>query len=384
MTVSTSTLPGPLRLGDVEVPVPVVLAPMAGVTNVAFRQLCAEQGAGLYVCEMITSRGLVEGDETSLSMLTFARDESLRSVQLYGIDPYFIGRAVEILCAEHGVAHVDLNFGCPVPKITRKGGGAALPWKDTLLGEILTAAVSAAEPYGVPVTMKTRKGIDDEHLTFLDAGRIAQDTGCAAIALHGRTAAQHYSGRADWSSIAELKASVDIPVLGNGDIWEAADAVRMVEETGCDGVVVGRGCLGRPWLFRDLAAALGDGAGQGTALPTLGEVAATMRRHAELLGDWLGEERGCVEFRKHVAWYLKGFKAGSAVRSQLGLVSSYAALDALLADLDPDEPYPVDQLGTPRGRQGSPRRVALPDGWLQSRELVGTLDAAAEDDTSGG
>ncbi|RYJ00050.1 MAG: tRNA dihydrouridine synthase DusB, partial [Actinomycetales bacterium] len=352
------------------------------VTNVAFRQLCAEQGRGLYVCEMITSRGIVEGDATSLSMLTFAADESVRSVQLYGIDPVYIGRAVEILCADHGVSHVDLNFGCPVPKITRKGGGAALPWKATLLGDILTAAVGAAEPYGVPVTMKTRKGIDDDHLTFLDAGRIAQDTGAAAIALHGRTAAQHYSGRADWSSIAELKAAVDIPVLGNGDIWEAADALRMVEETGCDGVVVGRGCLGRPWLFRDLDDAFrGD---PSTALPTLGEVAAMMRRHAQLLGDWLGEERGCVEFRKHVAWYLKGFKAGSAVRSQLGLVSSYAALDSLLGDLDPDETYPVDQLGTPRGRQGSPRKVALPDGWLRDRDLHAALDAAAEDDTSGG
>lgn len=372
----------PLRLGDLQVPVPVVLAPMAGVTNVAFRQLCAEQGAGLYVCEMITSRGIVEGDRTSLSMLTFADDETVRSVQLYGIDPVYIGKAVEILCGDHGVAHVDLNFGCPVPKVTRKGGGAALPWKATLLGEILTAAVEAAEPYGVPVTMKTRKGIDDDHLTFLDAGHIAEDAGCAAIALHGRTAAQHYSGSADWSAIGELKAAVGIPVLGNGDIWEAADALRMLEETGCDGVVVGRGCLGRPWLFRDLAAAF---AGEDVReLPALGEVSAVMKRHAQLLGDWLGEERGCVEFRKHVAWYLKGFRAGPSVRSRLGTVSSYAALDALLDELDPSEPYPVDQLGAPRGRQGSPRKVVLPDGWLASRELATPLSAAAEDATSGG
>lgn len=380
---ATSTAQAPLRLGGLEVPVPVVLAPMAGVTNVAFRRLCAEQGAGLYVCEMITSRGLVERDRTSLSMLTFADNESVRSVQLYGIDPHYVGRAVEILCAEHGVAHVDLNFGCPVPKITRKGGGAALPWKDTLLGDILEHAVRAAEPYGVPVTMKTRKGIDEDHLTYLDAGRIAQESGAAAIALHGRTAAQHYSGTADWDAIGELKAAVDIPVLGNGDIWEAEDARRMIEQTGCDGVVVGRGCLGRPWLFRDLAAVLGDGAAT-TTLPTLGEVAAVMRRHAELLGEWLGEERGCIEFRKHVAWYLKGFSAGSSLRTRLGSVSSYAALDALLSDLDPDEPYPVDQLGSPRGRQGSPRKVVLPDGWLDSREMTGSVDPDAEDATSGG
>lgn len=380
--MTVSTLPGALRLGNLEVETPVVLAPMAGVTNASFRTLCSEQGAGLYVCEMITSRGIVERDKTSLAMLTFDATEKVRSVQLYGIDPTYVGKAVEILCAEHGVDHVDLNFGCPVPKVTRKGGGAALPWKDKLLGDILTSAVNAAAPYDVPVTMKTRKGIDDDHLTFLDAGRIAQDAGCAAIALHGRTAAQHYSGRADWNAIAELKQAVDIPVLGNGDIWEAADAIRMVEETGCDGVVVGRGCLGRPWLFRDLAAAFAGNDVQ--ELPNLGEVAQVMRRHAELLGGLLGEERGCVEFRKHIAWYLKGFAAGSSVRQQLGLVSSYKALDDLLARLDPSEPYPLAELGTPRGRQGSPKKVTLPYGWLESRELIGAMDEAAEDGTSGG
>ncbi|MGJ9414397.1 tRNA dihydrouridine synthase DusB [Aeromicrobium sp. CF4.19] len=371
----------PLRLGPLTLDVPVVLAPMAGVTNVAYRRLCAEQGAGLYVCEMITSRGLVEGDSTSLSMLTFAPNEQVRSVQLYGIDPATVGRAVRILCEEHGVGHVDLNFGCPVPKITRRGGGAALPWKAALLGRILQEAVAGAEGFDVPVTMKTRKGIDEDHLTYLDAGHIAQESGCAAIALHGRTAAQHYSGQADWDAIGELKAAVDIPVLGNGDIWEADDALAMMAATGCDGVVVGRGCLGRPWLFADLAAAF-EGRDE-RRLPRLGEVADVMRRHAELLGDWMGEERGCIEFRKHVAWYLKGFPAGSVVRSRLGSVSSYAALDALLEGLDPDEPFPVAELGTPRGRQGTPRRVALPEGWLDSRGLA-TLDAEAEDATSGG
>lgn len=380
---TTSTAYPTLRLGDLAVDVPVVLAPMAGVTNVAFRRLCAEQGAGLYVCEMITSRGLVERDKTSLSMLTFADNESVRSVQLYGVHPRTMGEAVKILCGEHGAQHVDLNFGCPVPKITRRGGGAALPWKAGLLGEILRETVSAAEPFGVPVTMKTRIGVDPEHETFLDAGRIAQESGAAAIALHARTAAQHYSGTADWSRIGELKAAVDIPVLGNGDIWEASDAVRMVEETGCDGVVVGRGCLGRPWLFRDLAAEF-RGDSQQPTLPTLGEVTDVMRRHAQLLGEWIGEERGCTEFRKHVAWYLKGFAAGSAVRAALGTVSSYASLDALLSELDRDEPFPVRELGTPRGRQGSPRKVVLPDGWLDDREMVGDVDAAAEDDTSGG
>jgi nifR3 family TIM-barrel protein len=368
----------PLTLGTLSVPVPVVLAPMAGITNAAYRRLCAEQGAGLYVCEMITSRGLVERDTTTLSMLVFDELETTRSVQLYGTDPAYVGKATEILCAEYGVHHVDLNFGCPVPKVTRKGGGGALPWKRGLLGEILGAAVSAADPYGVPVTMKTRKGLDDDHLTYLDAGRIAEDAGIAAIALHGRTVAQSYSGQADWDAIARLVEHVGIPVLGNGDIWEAGDALRMVEQTGAAGVVVGRGCLGRPWLFRDLAAAF-TGLDVRT-LPTLGEVRAMMRRHAELLSEHMGEERGCKEFRKHVSWYLKGFRAGGGLRNSLALVDSLGALEVLLEDLDPDEPFPISELGSPRGRQGSPReRVVLPEGWLDDtdgRSLHLTEDAS--------
>jgi nifR3 family TIM-barrel protein len=372
-----------LNLGPLHVTTPVVLAPMAGITDAAYRRLCAEQGAGLYVCEMITSRGLVERDEVTLSMLTFDETETTRSVQLYGTDPAYVGKATEILCAEHGVDHVDLNFGCPVPKVTRRGGGGALPWKQGLLGEILSAAVTAAAGYGVPVTMKTRKGIDEDHLTYLDAGRIAADTGCAAIALHGRTVAQAYSGVADWDAIGELAAAVEIPVLGNGDIWEAADAVRMVEETGAAGVVVGRGCLGRPWLFRDLAAAF---AGEAVAtLPTLGEVAAVMRRHAELLVLHQGEERGCKEFRKHVSWYLKGFPAGGELRRDLALVSTLGELDQLLGRLDPDAGFPVAELGHPRGRQGSPRkRVALPDGWLEDTDGTGCVVREDAGETTGG
>jgi nifR3 family TIM-barrel protein len=377
------SLPSSLTLGSLRVDVPVVLAPMAGITNAAYRRLCAEQGAGLYVCEMITSRGLVEGDQHTKDMLVFDELESTRSVQLYGSDPVYVGKAAEILCAEYGVAHIDLNFGCPVPKVTRKGGGGALPWKRGLLGQILEAAVAAATPYDVPVTMKTRKGIDDDHLTYLDAGRIAQEAGCAAIALHGRTVAQAYSGEADWDAIARLVDHVDLPVLGNGDIWEAADALRMVEETGAAGVVVGRGCLGRPWLFRDLAAAFrGE---RVETLPTLGEVAKMMRRHAELLCQHMGEERGCKEFRKHVSWYLKGFAAGGEMRRSLGLVDSLAALDALLADLDPDEAFPVQELGTPRGRQGSPRnRVVLPEGWLDDSDGRGSHVQEDVTETTGG
>ncbi len=394
-----TSLPSSLQLGSLEVATPVVLAPMAGITNAAYRRLCREQGslgaadsagtaAGLYVCEMITSRGLVEGDPTTRQMLVFDELESVRSVQLYGTDPAYVGKATEILCAEYGVAHVDLNFGCPVPKVTRKGGGAALPWKRTLLGEILEAAVAVGARYDVPVTMKTRKGIDDDHLTYLDAGRIAQEAGVAAIALHGRTAMQGYSGTADWDAIARLVEHVDIPVLGNGDIWEAADAVRMVEQTGADGVVVGRGCLGRPWLFRDLAEAFTgtpSTADRNRSLPRLGEVATTMRRHAELLSRHMGEERGCKEFRKHVSWYLKGFPAGGELRRALALVSALSELDELLGRLDPDAAFPVAELGTPRGRQGSPRRkVALPEGWLEDTDGTGCVVREDATETTGG
>lgn len=371
----------PLQLGRLTVDTPVVLAPMAGITNAAYRRLCLEQMAlvgasGLFVCEMITSRGLVEGDETTRRMLFFDDAEQVRSVQLYGTDARVVGEAVRILCGEYGVAHVDLNFGCPVPKVTRKGGGGALPWKRGLLADILSEAVTAGEEYAVPVTMKTRKGLDADHLTYLDAGRIAQDAGCAAIALHGRTVEQAYSGIADWDAIADLAARVDLPVLGNGDIWEAGDAVRMVEQTGAAGVVVGRGCLGRPWLFRDLAGAFSDR--PGLELPTLGEVAGMMRRHAELLVEHLGEERGCKEFRKHVSWYLKGFPAGGELRRSLALVERLDELDRLLAELDPAVPFPTAELGTPRGRQGSPRRrVALPEGWLDDTD--GRHSAVPED-----
>jgi nifR3 family TIM-barrel protein len=376
-------MPTALKLGNLVIDTPVVLAPMAGITNAAYRRLCAEQGAGLYVCEMITSRGIVEGDQKSLDMLTFDERETVRSVQLYGVDPVYIGRAVQLLCDQYGVAHIDLNFGCPVPKVTRKGGGAALPWKRNLLGAILESAVRAATPYGVPVTMKTRIGIDSEHQTYLDAGKIAEESGAAAIGLHGRTAAQAYSGQADWGKIAELVQHVGIPVLGNGDIWEASDALRMVAETGCAGVIVGRGCLGRPWLFRDLAVAFAGG--EALNLPTLGEVATVMRRHGELLADLMGEQRGLRDFRKHVPWYLKGFPAGGELRAALGMVDALARLDELLSELDPTAPFPLHELGAPRGRQGSPRdHVVLPQGWLDDTDGLHTDLAEAEIGVSGG
>ncbi len=373
----------PLKLGRFVIDPPVVLAPMAGITNAAFRQLCREQGAGLYVCEMVMTRALVERNPKTERMITFGPAERPRSVQFYGVDPVTVRKAVERVVDEDLADHVDLNFGCPVPRVTRKGGGSALPWKRRLFGQIVHSAVIAAEPAGVPVTVKMRTGIDDDHLTYLEAGRIAQDSGATWVALHARTAAQRYSGTADWDSIAALKQSLDIPVLGNGDVWEADDALRMMRETGADGVVVGRGCLGRPWLFADLAAAFA-GRSERRVLPTLGEVARVMRRHAELLVAARGSECEAVtDFRKHVAWYLKGFAVGSQVRQAMAMASSLTELDDLLSKLDSSQPYPVVALGLPRGRTNSPARVHLPDGWVADRDSDATPLEAELDDSGG-
>jgi nifR3 family TIM-barrel protein len=370
-----------LTLGPFSVEPPVVLAPMAGITNAPFRTLCREQGAGLFVSEMITARALVERDEKTLRMIRFAPDEHPRSLQLYGVDPAVVGAAVRMVVDENLADHVDLNFGCPVAKVTRKGGGSALPYKRRLLEAILGAAVDAATPAGLPVTMKMRKGIDDDHLTYLDAGRIAEQAGVAYVALHARTAAQGYSGTADWEAIARLVEHVDVPVLGNGDVWEAADALRMVEESGCAGVVVGRGCLGRPWLFRDLARAF---AGEPPAdQPNLAEVTAMMTRHAELLTGWLGEEKALRDFRKHVPWYLKGFSVGGPLRVRLGQVSTRAELAELLGALDLDQEFPPVLVGAPRGRTAAQHRVALPDHWLDDPDAL-TVPVAADLMHSGG
>ncbi|MEU4094111.1 tRNA dihydrouridine synthase DusB [Streptomyces sp. NPDC026673] len=373
-----------LRIGPHTVWPPVELAPMAGITNAPFRTLCREfsGGKGLFVSEMITTRALVERNDKTMQLIHFDAGEKPRSIQLYGVDPVTVGKAVRMIVDEDLADHIDLNFGCPVPKVTRRGGGSALPFKRNLLRSILREAVGNAGD--LPVTIKMRKGIDDDHITYLDAGRIAVEEGVTAVALHGRTAAEHYGGTADWEAIARLKEHVpEIPVLGNGDIWSAEDAVRMMRETGCDGVVVGRGCLGRPWLFGDLVAAFEGGGAP--AAPTLREVAGVMRRHAELLGEWLGdEERGVIDFRKHVAWYTKGFSVGSEMRRKLAMTSSLAELEAHLADLDLDQKWPDGAEG-PRGRTAGTKRVVLPDGWLKDPyDCSVVVGADAELDTSGG
>ncbi|MBF5002087.1 tRNA dihydrouridine synthase DusB [Nocardia aobensis] len=383
MTAALDTRTG-LRIGPYPVDPPVVLAPMAGITNVAFRKLCREFGSrtSIYVCEMITARAVVERHEKTLHMMAFDEDEHPRSMQLYGVDPKTLGEAVRIIVGEGWADHIDMNLGCPVKKVTRLGGGAALPYKRRLFAEIVREMVAAAEPAGVPVTFKFRIGIDDDHRTYLDTGRIAEAEGAAAVSLHARTAAQLYSGTADWSAIARLKEAVTtIPVLGNGDIFSAADALAMIAETGCDGVVVGRGCLGRPWLFAELSAALrGEPIPEG---PRLGRVGEILYRHATLLVDHDGEDKAMRDIRKHMAWYFMGFPLGSQLRRSFATVGSLTQLRELIEQLPPDVPFPADAQG-PRGRQGSPAaKVVLPEGWLDDPEDP-TVPSAADVMHSGG
>jgi nifR3 family TIM-barrel protein len=377
-----------VRIGSIALASPVVLAPMAGVTNVAFRTLCRELEqakagtvSGLYVCEMVTARALVERHPATLHMTTFSPDESPRSLQLYTVDPATTYAAAKMIAGEGLADHIDMNFGCPVPKVTKRGGGSALPYKRRLFGQIVAAAVRGTEGTQIPVTVKFRIGIDDEHHTHLDAGRIAEAEGAAAVALHARTAAQRYSGTADWDEIAKLKQQVrTIPVLGNGDIYDASDALTMMATTGCDGVVIGRGCLGRPWLFAELSAAF-TGSPPPTP-PTLGEVADIVRRHGQLLAAHFGEDKGMRDIRKHVGWYLHGFPAGSELRRALAMVKTLDELDSLLERLDGTVPFPDEATG-PRGRQGSPARVVLPEGWLADPDDC-TVPAGADVMHSGG
>jgi len=362
---------------------PVVLAPMAGITNAAFRRLCREQGAGLFVSEMVTARALIERREETFRLIKPGVGETPRSIQLYAVDPVVLGKAVDLLGSENLADHIDLNFGCPVPKVTRRGGGAALPYKRRLFSAIVESAVSAASKYGIPVTVKMRVGIDSDHQTFLESAKSAADLGVTWVALHARTAAQLYEGRSDWNKITELVehlAPTGVPVLGNGDIWSGKDALAMMQQTGCAGVVVGRGCLGRPWLFADLVSALN---GEDKRVnPTLFEVRQIMLRHGQLLVEYFeNEDRAMRDIRKHMAWYLKGFSVPREIRANLGMVNSLEHMQQLLSNVV-DQPYPQEVGDGPRGRTSHGRQVKLPDGWLDDPDEFATI--SIDDAISGG
>jgi nifR3 family TIM-barrel protein len=368
---------------EVVLDTPVVLAPMAGITNSAFRTLCREQGAGLFVSEMVTARALIERREETFRLIKPGKGETPRSVQLSAVDPNVVGKAIEILGSENLADHIDLNFGCPVPKVTRRGGGAALPYKRKLFSSIVESSVKAASKYGMPVTVKMRVGIDQEHHTYREAAKSAADLGVTWVALHARTASQLYEGKSDWSRITDLVeylAPTGVPVLGNGDIWSGADGVAMMEQTGCAGVVVGRGCLGRPWLFADLVKAFaGD---ENRSNPNLFEVREIMLRHAQLLIEYFeNEDRAMRDLRKHMAWYLKGFRVDREIRSSLGMVGSYQEMQDLLSRLE-DQPYPSDVGDAPRGRTSHGRPVTLPDGWLKDPDEIVTI--TIDESVSGG
>ena len=368
---------------EVVLDTPVVLAPMAGITNSAFRTLCREQGAGLFVTEMVTARALIERREETFRLIKPGVGETPRSVQLYAVDPNVVARAIDLLGAENLADHIDLNFGCPVPKVTKRGGGAALPYKRKLFSAIVEASVKAASRYGMPVTVKMRVGIDHEHHTYREAAMSAADLGVAWVALHARTASQLYEGKSDWSKIADLVehlAPTGVPVLGNGDIWSGADGVAMMEQTGCAGVVVGRGCLGRPWLFADLVSAFAGETNR--SAPTLFEVRAIMLRHAQLLITYFeNEDRAMRDLRKHMAWYLKGFRVPREVRSSLGMVASLQEMQDLLSNLE-EQPYPTEVGDAPRGRTSHGRPVSLPDGWLKDPDEL--VSITIDDSVSGG
>ncbi|GJM21409.1 MAG: tRNA-dihydrouridine synthase [Planctomycetota bacterium] len=343
---------------------PVVLAPMAGVTNPPYRAICREQGAGLYVAEMLHARGLTERHAKTLRLASFGADEEFRSVQIFGAEPAAMESAARFLVEEMGAHHIDINMGCPVRKVTSKGGGSALPARPDLMRQVIASTVRGAG--AVPVTVKTRLGLDEDRLTWRDAVSAAADEGARWIGVHARTAVQLYSGQARWEFLAQIKEASSIPVLGNGDIWESFDALRMMRQTGVDGVIIGRGCLGKPWLFKELADVF-DGR-EPADPPKLGEVLTVLREHARLLVDFFGETKGMLEMRKWGAWYTKGFAAAAAVRNALQSVETLADLEGLVSQLDPSLPFPARALRVARAKRGgSQDKVSLPPGWLEPK-----------------
>ena len=319
----------PLRIGPwLRIWPPVILAPMAGVTNWPYRKICRDFGAGLCVTEMVSARAILEDNRRTQEIAGFGPGESPRSIQLVGADPAVMAEGIRRVLP--GIDHIDLNFGCPVPKVTRKGAGAAAPVDPDNFRALVRAAVRAAEP--VPVTVKLRLGLDEDRFTFREAARIAEGEGCAAVGLHARTVAQMYSGKARWEYIRELKGLVSIPVLGNGDVFHASDAFRLLDSTGCDGVIIGRGCLGNPWLFADLKR-LFEGNGV-PAPPTLEEVVRVIRLHYSLLRSHFALPRAADMFiRKFGTWYARGLENAAAIRREFQKIDGPEDLERILESM---------------------------------------------------
>lgn len=315
-----------LKIGTVELENPYILAPMAGVTDLPFRLLCKEQGAGLLCMEMVSAKAIQYKNKNTQDLLRIHEEERPVSLQLFGSEPDTISEIAKQI-EELPFAILDINMGCPVPKIVKNGEGSALMKQPKLVYEIVSKTVKAIQK---PVTVKIRKGFDDSCINAVEIAKVIEEAGGAAVAVHGRTREQYYSGKADWEIIRKVKEAVSIPVIGNGDVTSAEDAVRMQKLTGCDGVMVGRGAQGNPWIFRELVEC--DRTGKIPPRPSLEELKETMLRHARLQIEYKGDYLGIREMRKHVGWYTTGLKGAAALRAEINQVQSYEELEQLLGN----------------------------------------------------
>lgn len=315
-----------LKIGNVELDNNLILAPMAGVTDLPFRLLCKEQGAALCCMEMVSAKGIYYNNKNTESLLTVDERERPVSLQLFGSDPEIMA-AMAAKIEHRNFDILDINMGCPVPKVVNNGDGSALMKNPVLAGKIIEGMVKAIDK---PVTVKIRKGFDDEHINAVEMAHVAQESGAAAIAVHGRTREQYYSGKADWSIIADVKQAVSIPVIGNGDILDAKDVIAMKEQTDCDGFMIGRGAQGNPWIFHQILHYFETGELIGK--PPMEEMVKTMLRHAKLQIEFKGDYLGIREMRKHAAWYTAGYKGASKLRGRINDVESYDELEQLFED----------------------------------------------------
>ena len=313
-----------LKIGNVLLENSYVLGPMAGVTDLPFRLLCKEQGAGLLCMEMVSAKGIFYNNKNTESLLQIHPDETPVSLQFFGSDPKIMSEMAKRI-EERPFAILDINMGCPVPKIVKNGEGSALMKNPKLVYELVSSVVKAISK---PVTVKIRKGFDEEHINAVEIAKIIEEAGAAAVAVHGRTREQYYSGKADWDIIRQVKEAVSIPVIGNGDVTSGEMAISMREQTGCDGVMIARGAQGNPWIFSELLAY--EEKGELSSRPALDEIRCTMLRHARLQMEYKGEEIGIREMRKHVAWYTKGLSGSARLREQINQVNSYNELEELL------------------------------------------------------